>query len=37
MRLMEKSAVPVPKHLKDAPEKTLCRIPEVTKYLIAYN
>jgi 3-hydroxyacyl-CoA dehydrogenase len=35
IRLIEKSDLPVPKQLKNFPEEKICRIPEVTKYLIA--
>ncbi len=35
VKLLERSDIPVPEHLKILPEGKLCRIPEVTKYLIA--
>jgi hypothetical protein len=35
MKLFEKYSIPVPKQLKAMPEDRICRIPEVTKYIIA--
>ncbi len=34
--LMKKEDIPVPEHLRSLPEGRRCRIPEITKYLIAY-
>jgi 3-hydroxyacyl-CoA dehydrogenase len=34
-QLLDKNRLPVPEYLKSMPEGTHCRVPEVTKYLIA--
>jgi 3-hydroxyacyl-CoA dehydrogenase len=34
-RLLDRNRLPVPEYLKSMPEGTHCRVPEVTKYLIA--
>jgi 3-hydroxyacyl-CoA dehydrogenase len=35
-RLLDRCDLPVPEHLKEAKEERLCRIPEMTRYLIAH-